>query len=167
MTLSYKLSALLADLVVKVVVAIGTGKSFRYVDATAIAHVLGVDKWKALLVFHALTGSVGRGKCTAWASWNAFSSVTPVLCTLVDTPSAAVLREVLPTIEREVRCCTIRPGQFFTQKGMEIKKIPPTDALVQHQAGIPSWPRLGPGPAESATPAQSSRLWRDSKGGCA
>ena len=32
------------------VVAIGTGKSFRYIDATAIAHVLGVDKCKLLMV---------------------------------------------------------------------------------------------------------------------
>ena len=54
------------------VVAIGTGKSFRYADATAIAHVLGVDKCKALPVLHALTVCdttscfAGRGKRTAW-----------------------------------------------------------------------------------------------------
>ena len=90
------------------VVAIGTGKSFRYVDTTAIAHVRSVDKCKALPVFHELTGCdttscfAGRGKRTAWASWNAFSSVTPALCALADTPSASILGEVLPTIERYV-----------------------------------------------------------------
>ena len=90
------------------VVAIGTGKSFRYVDTTAIAHVRSVDMCKALPVFHALTGYettscfAGRGKRTSWASWNAFSSAWPALCALADTPSAAVLGEVLPIIERYV-----------------------------------------------------------------
>ena len=123
------------------VAAIGTEKSFRYDDATAIAHVLGVDKCKALPVFHALTGChttscfAGRGKRTAWISWNAFSSVTPALGTLADTPSAAVLGEVLPTIEMYVVLydrgnseddvnCTRQV--LFTQKGREIEKIPPT-----------------------------------------
>ena len=131
------------------VVAIGTEKSFRYVDATTIAHVLGVDKCKTLPVFHALTGCdttscfAGRGKRTAWASRNIFSSVTPALCALVDTPSAAVLREVLRTIERSVVVLYNRGRSeddvnrarqvHSTQKGIYIETVPPTqDALVQH-----------------------------------
>ena len=38
----------------------------------------------------------------AWASWNAFSTVSPVMCTLAEAPSAAILREILPTIERYI-----------------------------------------------------------------
>ena len=38
----------------------------------------------------------------AWASWNAFSSVMPALCALADTHSAAILEEVLTTIERYI-----------------------------------------------------------------
>ena len=128
-------------------VAIGTGKSFKYVDAIAIAHVPGVDKYKALPVYHALIGCdttscfAGRGKRTAWASRNAFSSATPALCALAYTPSAAVLRAVLPTIERYVVVLydggsseddVNRARQvLFSQKGREIEKIPPTqDALM-------------------------------------
>ena len=72
------------------VVAIGTGKSFRYVDATAIAHVLNVDK---CIMFRWKRHTPGLG------IMESFSGVTPALCTLADTPSAAIPREVLPTIE--------------------------------------------------------------------
>ena len=79
----------------------------------------------------------------AWASWNAFSSVTPALCALADTPSAAILREVLPTIKRYIAVLydggsseddVNRASQvLFMQKGWEIRKIPSTqDALMQH-----------------------------------
>ena len=108
--------------------------------------MFGVDKCNALPVFHALTGCDttscfnGRGKRTAWVSWNAFSSVTPALC---DRHSAAILREVLPTIERYVvvlydqgsseNDVNLARQVLFTQKGREIEKIPPMqDALVQH-----------------------------------
>ena len=50
--------------------AIGTGKSFRYIAAHKLAASLGPDKSKALPVFHAITGCdtvssfAGRGKIT-------------------------------------------------------------------------------------------------------
>ena len=118
--------------------------------------MLGVDKCKALPIFHAMTGCdttscvAGRGKCTAWASWNAFSSVTPALCALADTPSAALLREVLPTVERYIvvlydRCSSddyVNRARkvLFTQKGREIEKIPSTqDArATPAPSGLPS-----------------------------
>ena len=49
-------------------IAFGTGKSFRYINITLIAQMLGDQKCKALLAFHALTGCgttssfAGRGK---------------------------------------------------------------------------------------------------------
>ena len=124
-------------------------KSFRYVDATAIAHVLGVDKCKTLPVFYALTGCditscfARKGKREAWASWNVVRSVSPALRTLADIPSAAILREILPTVEKYVVVLYDRGSSeddvnrarqvLFTQNGREIEKIPPTqDALMQH-----------------------------------
>ena len=38
-------------------VASGTGKSFRYIDVTSVAEALGEEKCQALSSFHALTGS--------------------------------------------------------------------------------------------------------------
>ena len=73
------------------VVAIGTGKSFRYI--ICIGMISGCDTTPCF---------AGRGKRTAWASWNSFSSVTPALYALADTPSADILGEVLPTNERHV-----------------------------------------------------------------
>ena len=45
---------------------------------------------------------VSLEEANAWAPWNAFSSAWPALCVLADTPSAAILAEILPTIERYV-----------------------------------------------------------------
>lgn len=130
-------------------IAFGTGKSFWYIDATLIAQTLGDQKCKAVPTFHALTGCdttssfAGRGKHTAWITWNMFPAITPALCTLANTPTAANLRELLPTFDRFVVLLYDR-GSFdenvtsdrqtlFTQKHREIENIPPTqDSLYQH-----------------------------------
>jgi len=86
----------------RLTVAFGTGNAVRYLDATAMAHVLGNNKCKALPAFHALTGCdtkssfLGRGKRTAWVLWNGFAEVTPALCTLTQTPSALQIGENSP-----------------------------------------------------------------------
>lgn len=124
--------------------AFGTGNAFRYLDLTAMAHLLGNNKCKALPAFHALTGCdttssfLGRGKRTAWVLWSRFSEVTPALCTLTQTPSALQIDEILPSIERFILLLynRVSPDDSVnkaTQKGREIENIPPTqDALRQH-----------------------------------
>lgn len=58
--------------VLAVSTSFGTGKTFRYLDATHVARKLGNDKYDALPAFHSLTGCdttsgfAGRGKRTAW-----------------------------------------------------------------------------------------------------
>ena len=130
-------------------VAFGTGNNFRYLDASAIAQHLGDDKSAALPAFHALTGCdttssfAGRGKLVAWTTWNAFSDVTPSLCTLSHIPTKEEIAECLPTIERFIVQMYDRGStassvnearqELFTQKGREIENLPPTqDALLQH-----------------------------------
>ena len=91
------------------------------------------------------------------------SSVTPALCALADTPSAAILREVLPPIVRYVVVlygrCSSEDDVNAERKG---DREDSTKAGCPHAthapSGLPGWPRLGPGPAESITPAQSSGL---------
>lgn len=43
-----------------------------------------------------------RDKCTAWLAWSTFSYVMPALCMFAQTPSAASINELLPTIERYI-----------------------------------------------------------------
>ena len=60
-------------------VAFGTGKNYRVISAHGI---LGAKKCLALPIFHAFTGCdtvssfSGRGKKTAWETWNVFPEVT-------------------------------------------------------------------------------------------
>ena len=74
----------LHEVVNELLLAIGTSKSFCYIEADKLAASLGPDKSKALSVFHAITGCdtvssfAGRGKITAWAVWDIFPEVTNV-----------------------------------------------------------------------------------------
>ena len=130
-------------------VAFGVGKHMRYLPAHDIAHKLGQDKSKALLMFHAFTrcdqtSSFGnRGKKTAWETWNAFDEATAAFLTLSKAPSPECLLEVMPVIERFVVLMYSRDSPLmnvnearkylFTHKGRSIDLIPITaDALLQH-----------------------------------
>ena len=130
-------------------IAFGTGKSFRYLDATYMALMLGNDRCTALPSFHALTGCditssfAGIRKRTAWSAWNAFDDMTPALCTLAQMPTPADVRQLLPVIERYIVLMYDRGSSddsvnmarqtLFTQKGRDIDNVPPTqDALYQH-----------------------------------
>ena len=74
-------------------VAFGTGKSFCFLAAHEIARALGPDRCVALPMFHAFTGCDtvsffgGRGKRTAWDTWNTYGDVTSAFCALAARPS--------------------------------------------------------------------------------
>ena len=129
--------------------AFGTGTTFRYFDATAMAQALGEAECGGLPAFHALTGCdvtssfAGKGKRTAWTAWDAYDDATSALCTLSRMPTTESVMNVLPIIERFVVIMYDRGSSessvnserlvLFTQKGREIENIPPTlDALAQH-----------------------------------
>ena len=118
-------------------IAFGTGKSFRYINITLIAQMLGDQKCKALPAFHALTGCdttssfAGRGKHTAWITWNMFPDITSALCTLLSTFE----RFVVLLYDRGSSDENVNSARqtLFTQKHREIENIPPTqDSLYQH-----------------------------------
>ena len=80
-------------------IAFGTGKNFKFIAAHEIARTLGPDKCIALPMFHAFTGCDnvssfgGRGKKTAWDTWNTYDDVTPAFCALVTWPSLQCMEE--------------------------------------------------------------------------
>ena len=70
----------------------GTGKNFRYLPIHEIAQVLGPERNVALLMFHAFKGCDtvsffwGKGKKTAWDTWNNFDGVTQAFHALATHP---------------------------------------------------------------------------------
>lgn len=128
-------------------IAFGTGKTFRYIPAHTLAQILGPDRSEALPVFHAITGCdtvsffAGKGKKTAWDTWNNFNEVTPAFCALASAPST--IEEWVAPLERFVillydrtssqTCINQARKHLFCQKARGIYCLPPTRAaLVQH-----------------------------------
>lgn len=72
----------------KLNIAFEMGKSFKYIDASLTEQTLGGQKWKAFPAFHAITGYdttsnfAGRGKHTAWTTWNMLPDISSALCSL-------------------------------------------------------------------------------------
>jgi len=132
---------------VKLYIAFGTGKYFRYIAAHEIAHSLGPQKTKALPMFHALTDCdtvssfVGHGKRTAWSTWNPLPQLTDALlqlsCMPSDIPVEAMLvieRFIILLYDRTSVCSDINKArQKLFVKRTNVKAIPPTKAaLEQH-----------------------------------
>ena len=130
-------------------VAFGAGKSFWFLAAHKIARALGPDRCVALPMFHAFTGCDtvssfgGKGKRTAWNTWNTYGDITPAFGALVARPSPQSIEEWLGPLERFVvllydhissqECVNEARKQLFTQKGRAIDSLPPKQAaLNQH-----------------------------------
>ncbi len=128
-------------------VAFGTGKNFRFLPAHDIARELGPERCVALSMFHAFTvcDTVscfgGRGKRTAWDTWNVYDEVTPAFCALAATPDS--IEDWVQPLERFVVLLYDRTSglgsinqarkQLFTQKSRTFDNLPPTKAaLIQH-----------------------------------
>jgi len=129
-------------------IAFGSGKHFRYIATHEIAASLGPDKCSALPVFHAISGCdttssfAGKGKKTAWETWNSFPAVTAAFLELSACPSlvsdssfTAIERFVVLLYDRMSSSSEVNVTrkQLFAQKGRTLDNIPPTqDALFQH-----------------------------------
>ena len=120
--------------------AFGAGKHFRYIPAHGLATSLGRGRSTALPVFHALTGCdttssfAGKGKKTAWDTWNAFPEVTRAFVEIY-LHRSAVPDSILNLMERFVvkmydqrsTSCSVNciRKQLFAQKGRTLQNIPP------------------------------------------
>ena len=132
----------------KLTVAFGIGESFRYLDVSRMALVLGDRKSHILSIFYALTDCdttstfAGRGKRTAWTTWSKFADVSPALRKLAQAPTAADVEEVIPDIGRFVVLMYDQGSSddsvnkarktLFTSKKREIENIPPTQDALRH-----------------------------------
>ena len=92
----------------KVWLALGTGKSFRYLAAHKISACLGAERSCALPMFHALlTGChtlsvfVGHGRKCSWVVWNSLPELTDALVRLACVPTE-IPKHSMQAIERSV-----------------------------------------------------------------
>jgi len=130
-------------------IAFGTGKHFHFIPVHEICASLGPPKCFALPIFHAFTGCdtvssfAGKGKRSAWETWNLNPQITTVFTTLMEQPQQSVVHDNISPIERFVvlmydktsSCDHVNEArlQLFAQKGRDINNIPPSQgALLQH-----------------------------------
>ncbi|KAG7155211.1 hypothetical protein Hamer_G025546 [Homarus americanus] len=127
-------------------VAFGVGNNFIYIAAQDIPGALGPDQCAALLIFHTFTGCNavsyfgGRGKRTAWETWNAYGGVTAAFCALAARPSPESIEEhmgllghfidVLYNRISDQKCLNQARKQLITQKGRSLDGLPPTRAAL-------------------------------------
>ena len=135
----------------KIRVEFGMGKNYREFDINNLSDNLGMDKSRALPVFHALTGCdttsalKGKGKLSAWQAWQAYSDVTDVLIRLADNPFQLIDEEsddfrsieqfVVNLYDRTSVSSSINEirKDHFCKRKISMERLPPTqNALLQH-----------------------------------
>ena len=126
--------------------AFGVGKSLTFISANSLANSLGPDKSKALLFFHAFSGSdttssfAGKGKKTAFEAWNVMPEVTETFKRLSSKPTSitpedeAMLERF--TVVMYSRTCSLSQvdkarQMLFAQGRQSLENIPPTKAALQ------------------------------------
>ena len=128
--------------------AFGTRSNFRYIPVHDV--VAGMDPriCATLPVFHALTGCdtvsafSGRGKKTAWNTWEVFPEVTEAFEDLLlmqqdmsEATMALLERFVVLLYDRTNDIMNVNDArkQLFTQKSRSLENLPPSqEALKQH-----------------------------------
>jgi hypothetical protein len=126
----------------------GTGKCARLIAIHEICAGLGIEKCEVLPAFHALTGCDttsafrGKGKKSAWLTWEAYPEVTHALKNLllmqtdVDSYTMSILeRFVIVLYDRtsDVENLNAAIKQMFTKKARALENIPPSsNAFLQH-----------------------------------
>ena len=145
--LFFKIAAQVDD----VWVEYGAGKYMQYISIRTMYNQLGESRAKALLFFHAFTGSDttsafrNKGKKTAWNTWKAFDEATETFANLAVEPFLSIeddSKEV-ETLERFVIYMYIKSSpllkvndarkEIFCKKNQSMENLPPTkNALIQH-----------------------------------
>lgn len=105
-------------------IAIGSGKSYRYLAVHKIAIGLGRRKYESLPLFLAFTGCdavscfAQIGKKSAWMAWEAYPSITQTFHALAYRPSLDAITMELQSIERHVAILYDRTTEIKTVNDM-------------------------------------------------
>lgn len=127
-------------------IAFGTKSNFRYIPIHEVVAAMDPRVCATLHVFHAFTGCDtissfgGRGKKTAWNTWNVFSEVTAAFEDLLLMQSdirsstiSALERFVILMYDRTSDTEEINEArkQLFTRKSRTLENLPPTLAAPE------------------------------------
>ena len=158
-------------------VAFGTGKHYRLIPAHKICAAIGLDKCLGLPMFHAFTGCdtdscfSGRGKRTAWDTWNMYPETTGQFASLIKKPQLGDVDPAMDTIERfvvllydktntgsEVNMVTF---EIFARKG-RVRQHYSTDegcaSSACEESSISGWALLEPGNRTTDRASTDSRM---------
>ena len=129
-------------------VRFGKGEHTRWIPIHDLVSTLGPQKSKGMLFFHAFTGCDvvsgfnGKGKKTAWQTWNVFNEVSATFAKLSHNPSE-IEESDLQTLEKYVVLMYDRSSitssvdearlDLFARKQRSYDLIPPSqNALKEH-----------------------------------
>ena len=146
-------------------IAFGMGKYFRYIPVHEIVEVLGPEKATALPAFHAFTGCdqtssfAGRGKNTAWATWNLLDEATSAFAELSLIPTEELVDENMYVSHGAFCCPYVRSTVYHDDCRWGTKRTFHQERAshgcyttnlcssgpTHKESGIPSWLLLGTG----------------------
>ena len=132
----------------KLWIAFGQGKHLKWIPIHDIVSSIGPEKTSGILFFHAFTGCDvvsafrGKGKKSAWQTWNVCNDASGVFSKLSKYPPT-VGDEDIENLEKFViamydrssiaKCVDDARLELFARKQKSYQSIPPTQAaLVQH-----------------------------------
>ena len=134
--------------------ALGTKSYFRYIPIHKVVNGMDPRTCTVLPVFHAFTGCDtvssfgGRGKKTAWNTWQVFPVATPAferLLLVEDCISGSVMsvleRFVVLLCDRTSDMLTVNDARkrLLTQKSRSLENIPPTLKTVRQHIKCASY----------------------------
>ncbi|CAC5386145.1 unnamed protein product [Mytilus coruscus] len=143
-------------------IAFATGKHFRYNPIHDIAQSLGPLKSRILPTFNAFTGCdtvssfAGRGKKTAWDTWNAFPEVSAAFRHMTDQPSRSI-ESVPPTREalyQHAKRSVYQAGLIWMQRLLLRPVLPSPDLYVWKNQDNGMWYPFLTILAKAASPLQ-------------
>ena len=129
--------------------AFGQGTSLRWIPVHDVAEAIGPERASGLPFFHAFTGCDtvsafrGKGKKTAWQTWNMCENVSATFSKLSKWSSGISERDVqqldrfvVTMYDRSSAVITVNEARLnlFARKQRSYNSIPPTRAALQEHA---------------------------------
>jgi hypothetical protein len=130
----------------KLWISFGQGTSLRWIPVHEIVSQIGPEKTHGMPFFHAFTGCDlvsafrGKGKKSAWQTWNVFTDVSTTFAKLTEQPTEfdeddmhKLERFVVVMYDRssEATCVNDARLDLFARKQRAYDAIPPTQAALK------------------------------------
>lgn len=133
----------------KMWVVFGKGEHTRWIPIHDVVSAIGPEKTKGMLFFHAFTGCDvvsgfnGKGKKTAWQTWNVFNEASATFAKLSQCPSEieesdlqVLEKYVVLMYDRSSTTASVDEARLdlFARKQRSYDLIPPTQSALKEHA---------------------------------